>query len=202
MVDYALEYRAVFDKLCKEERITSARRLSQADWAYLKTLVDFLSPFKEATLAVSGEKYPSLSLVLPVYQDLTDHIETTLEGLPLRSELRGSIQDSKDKLLKYFSIISKYAFYATFLDTRFKDSIFGRNSNYSLLLNYSLDAHTVLMYDRERTTAQDGFCFEELKAASWHLAPQAARRNALPPPSMQQRTSSTAARPTFSFSRS
>ena len=42
-----------------------------------------------------------VSLVLPVYQDLTDHIETTFEGLPLRSELRGSIQDSKDKLLKY-----------------------------------------------------------------------------------------------------
>lgn len=45
------------------------------DWDRLKTLTDFLQPFKEATLIASASHYPSLSLVLPQYNSLLDHQE-------------------------------------------------------------------------------------------------------------------------------
>ena len=103
MLENALAFKLVLNEYCRGQRIPNVRRLSPAEWAYLETVVAFLGPFKDATLAVSGEKHPSLSVVLPIYGDLFDHINTTLAGLPDESELRGSIKDCSSKLLKYFS---------------------------------------------------------------------------------------------------
>ena len=37
----------------------------------------FLSPFREATVEVCGDHYATISLVVPWYNEILDHIETT-----------------------------------------------------------------------------------------------------------------------------
>ena len=47
--------------------------LGPDDWAALKGLLPFLSAFKESTELVSGSKYPTLSMVGPMFRYLLAH---------------------------------------------------------------------------------------------------------------------------------
>lgn len=42
-----------------------------------KAINSFLQPFHEATVEVCGDKYATISLVVPWYNEILDHIEKT-----------------------------------------------------------------------------------------------------------------------------
>ena len=46
-------------------------------WVDFQAIDSFLAPFREATLEVCGDQYSTISLVLPWYNELLDHIEDT-----------------------------------------------------------------------------------------------------------------------------
>lgn len=93
-----------------------------------------LEPLKEATLATNKDKYPTLSKMMPYYDELLDHFEKMEQkatngrqrdaGAFLRNEVDDDVADAADsafaKLHKYFEISSDLAVVATILDPRFK----------------------------------------------------------------------------------
>ena len=40
--------------------------------------MDFLEPFKEVTTLMSGSTYPTLSMTIPLFNFLIDHVEDTI----------------------------------------------------------------------------------------------------------------------------
>lgn len=50
--------------------------ISEMDWKNFAVLEEFLRPFLEATRAISCDKYATLSLVVPWYNAILDHLET------------------------------------------------------------------------------------------------------------------------------
>ena len=138
MIEYAIEYRAVFDAYCCELRLPQRARLDRDDWQYLLRVKDFLKPFKRATEIINGAKYVTLSLLSPVYDIISKHIDHTLAGLLEDDDFYDSLQDCKSKLEEYVDKKSDYAFFATILDPRFKHHGMGNCCALPLLTIYTL----------------------------------------------------------------
>jgi hypothetical protein len=89
----------------------------------LNDICDVLNGFEEATNFLSGEKYPTVSMVLPVFQSLKCHLTTSDEE---DSEFKVHLSSMFLKSLNYY--ISRFGLNesnpdylaATFLDPRFK----------------------------------------------------------------------------------
>ena len=54
----------------------------------LEDLADLLSPFKQVTEYLSGEKYPTLSAVGPLLSGIKAKIETSHNDLPIIREVK------------------------------------------------------------------------------------------------------------------
>ena len=109
-----------------QQKLPGTRILKSSEWEYIKVCVDFLKPFKDVTVAISGDKYATLGMVYPLYSILLQHCASTLAEIGRSNELFGPITDCEDKLKGYFPTMSKLAYCATFLDARFKDDLFGK----------------------------------------------------------------------------
>lgn len=55
--------------------------IDEETWSTLNALGPFLEPFVEATELLSGSKYLSLSLVIPVFEFLVKDLEVAMEVL-------------------------------------------------------------------------------------------------------------------------
>lgn len=51
--------------------------IEQSEWTDFEAINSFLTPFREATLEVCGDQYATISLVVPWYNEILDHIEKT-----------------------------------------------------------------------------------------------------------------------------
>jgi hypothetical protein len=55
--------------------------IESSEWALFQILSDFLAPFFDMTVMVSGQKYPTLSSVIPMYELALNKMEEFLEQL-------------------------------------------------------------------------------------------------------------------------
>ena len=60
---------------------------SSQEWRVLEDLADLLSPFKQASKYLSGEKYPTISAVGPLLSAITAKIEHSQNDLPTIREV-------------------------------------------------------------------------------------------------------------------
>ncbi|KAI8891938.1 ribonuclease H-like domain-containing protein [Globomyces pollinis-pini] len=119
-----------------------AKALSEEEWDLLEKLIIILEPIYEATCAISGELYPTISLMMPFFDSVLDALKEHKEFFRdkgKRNEDYDNIADGAEaafnKLLKYFEISSDLAVLATVLDPRLKMEYYqdSEDSNYGAI---------------------------------------------------------------------
>lgn len=102
--------------------------LDASDWAILTDCVLLLKPLESMTTELSGEKYVTMSLVIPLIRGL----QHTLKNMSPKSDsgavLKRNLLDVISKRFGLFET-NKIAAKATFLDPRFKKMAFGVEEN-------------------------------------------------------------------------
>ncbi|CAI5513129.1 unnamed protein product [Closterium sp. Naga37s-1] len=93
-------------------------RLDDERWEALEGLKGFLAPFNVLTTAAEGSAYPTISMVLPGYNELLDTLERRArsEASPLLTQL---ISAALPSLKKYYSGCTDELVICTFLDPAF-----------------------------------------------------------------------------------
>lgn len=91
--------------------------LHDDDWTCLTELIDFLTPFDEATEQLSGNSYPTSSLVVPFYNMLMDQAESFKSHLS--PEWRRAANLAYDKLDQYYAKTTDMYTIATLCDPKF-----------------------------------------------------------------------------------
>ncbi|CAE7143516.1 unnamed protein product [Rhizoctonia solani] len=136
MLERGLEFREAIDLLTVHPQVKIYRPygLTSDDWVSVSQACTWLKFFRDASLYISGEKYPTLSFSLQIYFILIQYV-TRLEedSAIMRSPvtLRG-LKACKGKLVEYFdksTYDSEYYYFAMVLDPRYKDTLFKANSD-------------------------------------------------------------------------
>ena len=89
-------------------------------------MCDLLEPLRDATEVLSGQNYATLSMVVPIYNILLDHLEAKSQNAPsafvyVESDyLVDAAKAAFAKLNKYYDISSELCTIATVLDPRLK----------------------------------------------------------------------------------
>lgn len=117
---------------------------THSDWETYRLISDLLRPFKEVTVEISGDSYPTFSTSLPLYNYLMDHLTSKgkvydsylsnidekkqgYEQLPsqeLCDDLRSAASLANEKLTGYYDVQSDLAICATILDPRLNISYY------------------------------------------------------------------------------
>jgi hypothetical protein len=79
MLERALEIRTGLDAMTGIKRFLRQHELSNEDWHVIKEVTKFLEPFASVTQEIKGSKYPTLNVVIPLYNSLIDHIEDWID---------------------------------------------------------------------------------------------------------------------------
>lgn len=107
---------------------TSPPNLDSNEWMITEDVVTLLRPFEYVTVILSGEKYPSLSSVIPLVFGLQNTIENKTPITELGKNLKRSLSAVIEKRLAVYET-NRTASKATFLDPRFKKKGFRLESN-------------------------------------------------------------------------
>ena len=89
-------------------------------------MVKFLVPFDVLTKFVDRCKYPTLSNVVPLYNQIVDTIAVWSRDETQSIEIRHAAVIALDKLIKYYDKTSDIYLIATVMDPRLKINIFQR----------------------------------------------------------------------------
>ncbi|CAI5528522.1 unnamed protein product, partial [Closterium sp. Naga37s-1] len=103
-----------------------ALTLSSGQWLALEELAAFLKPFHAVSLAAEGSKYPTISRVVPQFNELLDGLDTLKNSVssPPSGVMKDCITKAEEKLMEYYSGSSDELWVATFLDPSFKIGYF------------------------------------------------------------------------------
>lgn len=71
-------------------------------------------------MLMSGSTYPTLSMTIPLYNTLIDHIEDTVGKNNIEPTIKEAANMCKAKLLKYYNKTNETYLVATVLDPRLK----------------------------------------------------------------------------------
>ncbi|CAI7840659.1 unnamed protein product [Closterium sp. NIES-53] len=102
-----------------EKEKMDSLRLTDANWEILQALKTFLNPFNKVFKATEGAAYPTVSMVVPYYNNLIDAMESRLAKGPTTT-LEPMIVAALGHLNKYTYITSNEYWIATFLDPSMK----------------------------------------------------------------------------------
>ncbi|KAH6887802.1 ribonuclease H-like domain-containing protein, partial [Coprinopsis sp. MPI-PUGE-AT-0042] len=104
--------------------------LSTKDWDNLMRLRDILQPFSEATLLLSTSSAPTLPLVLPIYANLEQQLNTGISNQRYPLQVREALKKGRTKLHKYMVPAKSNHLYicATVLNPFFRAHWFGSES--------------------------------------------------------------------------
>ena len=98
--------------------------VTQEDWARVADMIEFLQPFKECTLVVSGSSYATLSTVVPLYNNILDHLTTMVcengDQESADTLVSKAATEAFDKVNGYYNLTSDVLTFATLLDPRLK----------------------------------------------------------------------------------
>ena len=144
--------------------------ISANDWLIFDQLTVFLKPFAEACDIASGEKYPSLGLVVPLFNSLLQHI-TTYVGCETEF-LSNAANSCNAKLLQYYNLVNINYHFSTMLDPRL------RLEYYHHLLTAPKPA---IAANATSSQPQSGILWEQQSATGTRPVP-ASNSNVSPPP--------------------
>ena len=80
MIERALRIRIGLDNITALERDLRDFELTEDEWNVLTEIKRFLEPFADVTKSIEGLLYPTLSVVIPLYNVLIDHIEDWVDN--------------------------------------------------------------------------------------------------------------------------
>lgn len=115
--DSLVAFSSVFDsgKKANEPPLS----LPSDSWINFERLLEYLLPFRKATLMICGDTNPSLSMVVPLYNSLMDHLKTWMEKTDPEEPLHRSTIIANSKIVEYYNLTSDCYTISTILDPRF-----------------------------------------------------------------------------------
>ena len=124
MLDRALKLKSALVAFCSI--FDSGKKASEAplsmppdSWNNFERLLEYLVPFRKATLRICGDIHPSLSLVVPLYNVLMDHLKAWMEKTDPQEPLHRSTVTATAKITEYYNLTSDCYTISTVLDPRF-----------------------------------------------------------------------------------
>jgi hypothetical protein len=93
------------------------------EWETVELLCNFLKPFQFATQRMSGERFPTLASVIPLFNILMDHLDD-IETSTTCELLRDAAAACLAKLKEYYNKTSPKQCMVTLLDPRFNFKYF------------------------------------------------------------------------------
>jgi hypothetical protein len=129
MIERALKMKRALRTLSNEEEsnVFTKNKITDNEWEILSLISEFLKPFYEATLMVSQQSYPSLCVVIPLFDILIKHLRK--EKNSSKTVLKDCASMIEEKFLKYENKLkNKLSLFAVILVPRlniqyFKDSL-------------------------------------------------------------------------------
>jgi hypothetical protein len=67
--------------------------LNGEEWRDIEKIITFLEPFEELSQKIGGDKYPTLSFVVPAFNSLMDHLEDLMDPTLVTEDGVKSIHD-------------------------------------------------------------------------------------------------------------
>jgi hypothetical protein len=97
-------------------------KLSEEEWMLVNEMVNHLSIFDESTRLISGNSYPTLSLVMPAFIEMFTYIENQMKNSEVSLRIKEALTMSHKVLSKYYNFTDDSIFYiaSVVLDPRFK----------------------------------------------------------------------------------
>ena len=97
-------------------------------WSKFEQILDYLDAFKEATLLTCADKYPTLSLAVPLYNEMMDHLQLWMtEKTQPGDFIHNSTVAAYSKIKDYYNLTSDCYTISTVLDPRFNIGYFKKN---------------------------------------------------------------------------
>lgn len=124
----ALKIRPGLDAVAALDRDMRKNELCDEDWKVVAEVHDFLEPFAEVTKIIEGSNYPTLALVLPLFNTLIDFAEDWAADTSHSKETVEGANAARVKLLDYYVKTSEVHVVAIVLDPRLKMDHFIDNS--------------------------------------------------------------------------
>ncbi|CAG8576972.1 11740_t:CDS:2 [Dentiscutata heterogama] len=112
--DYRRDGAKIHDKL-----------LSNEEFKVVKALVELLCPFDKATEILSRSNYATLSIMVPIIEELVHRLNNTDSDFNIINEVKEEILSN---LSSRWSLPHDYGMYASLLDPRFKNLSFCSNT--------------------------------------------------------------------------
>ena len=123
--------------------------LDAEEWKTLEDCVKVLQPSNELTTVLSGEKYPTLSVVIPLLRGFQFTVRNLNTNTDIGQELKVRVLDTVTRRL--FSLESnKIVAEACFLDPRFKKYGFGVDENADMAQKLVIEELTQAIMIKER----------------------------------------------------
>ncbi|CAI7797752.1 unnamed protein product [Closterium sp. NIES-54] len=103
-----------------------ALTINESRWLALEELRDFLQPFHSVTLAAEGSSYPTISRVVPQFNELLDSLERLRDRVspPTSQIMKVCVEVAMEKLQEYYASSKDELWVTTFLDPSFKIGYF------------------------------------------------------------------------------
>ncbi|CAB4488760.1 unnamed protein product [Rhizophagus irregularis] len=80
MIKKALQLKVVLEYIVFQDKDLKKYTFSEEKWAIFEQIKNFLEIFKKVTVIMSGSHYPTLSLTVPLYNILIDHVEDVIDN--------------------------------------------------------------------------------------------------------------------------
>ena len=131
MLERALILKEALIGFCCYYQSTKGQDLSlpAGRWTEFERILLYLTPFRRFTNTVCGDNYPTLSLVVPMYNKLLTHLDIRMRVQTNPSEpLHKSAVAAYEKITTYYNLTSDSYTVCTVLDPRFGISYYKRDT--------------------------------------------------------------------------
>jgi hypothetical protein len=115
----SLKMRTALDEIAKDQDLRK-HKVQGNEWLILQEVFNFLKSFALITTYVEETSYPTLSLVVPMYNKLLNLLEDVTRDPSKHLLIRKGAAAGLDKLSYYYDKTSPMVMVATFLDPRCK----------------------------------------------------------------------------------
>lgn len=111
MLRRAKRLQKYFDKYCDQENLNTMK-LSSDEWRQVDYLLTILQPFYRYTKAISISKDITIYYVFRLYNELFEHIETSIKRIRRkrvlwRNEMLNALNHASDKLSQYYQMTAE-----------------------------------------------------------------------------------------------
>lgn len=130
MIERALKLREVFDDICSLERDLWGFELTDNEWQDIQNIEKFLKPFSEIRGILEASCYPTLNLIVPLFNLMLRHIKETEESLDLSDHIIKAAEKARVKLLFYSKKKNPKYLIPVALDPRLKAEFFKQGYNF------------------------------------------------------------------------